>query len=117
VLQTIPGINEAKAELIIQTREALSAELKRSPAWLYSEGVLTAEEFQRAVPHITTRSLQYRFNVVGYALPSGRYRVYEVVIDTADKEPQIIYLRDITRFGLPFALPSAEETQDVQTQS
>jgi DNA uptake protein ComE-like DNA-binding protein len=122
VLQTIPGVSEAKAELIVQTREGLSSELKQSPAWLYSESVFTADEFKRAAPHITARSLQFRFNVVGYSLPSGRYRVYEVVIDTADKQPQILYLRDITRFGLPFALPSADEmqqiqTQDVQTQS
>jgi hypothetical protein len=117
VLRTIPGINEAKAELIVQTREGLSAELKKSAAWLYSEGVLTAPEFKRAAPHVTARSQQFRFNVLGYALPSGRYRVYEVVIDTADKEPQILYLRDITRFGLPFALPSAEELEDVQTET
>jgi DNA uptake protein ComE-like DNA-binding protein len=117
VLQTIPGINEAKAEMIVQAREGLSAELKKSAAWLYSEGVLTAEEFKRAAPHVTARSLQFRFNVLGYALPSGRYRVYEVVIDTADKEPQILYLRDLTRFGLPFALPSAEELENVQTET
>ena len=116
VLRAIPGINEAKAELIVQTREGLSSELKQSPAWLYSESVLTAEEFKRAAPHITARSLQFRFNVVGYSLPAGRYRVYEVVIDTADKQPQILYLRDITRFGLPFPLPSADE-ENVQTQS
>jgi hypothetical protein len=57
--------------------------------------------------------LQFRFNVLGYALPSGRYRVYEVVIDTAGKEPHILYLRDISRFGLPFALPTGEESSDV----
>lgn len=123
VLRAIPGISEAKAELIVQTRENLLGDLKQSPAWLYSESVLTADEFKKAAPHITARSLQFRFNVVGYSLPAGRYRVYEVVIDTADKQPQILYLRDITRFGLPFPLPSADESselqelQNVQTQS
>ncbi|HVK57649.1 MAG TPA: helix-hairpin-helix domain-containing protein [Candidatus Kapabacteria bacterium] len=120
VLRTIPGIGEAKAEMIVQAREGLSGELKQSPAWLFSESVLTAAEFKQAAPHITARSLQFRFNVVGYSMPGGRYRVYEVVIDTADKQPQILYLRDITRFGLPFPLPSADETQElqnVQTQS
>ena len=116
VLRAIPGIGETKAELIVQAREGLSAELKKSPAWLFSEGLLTVDEFKQAAPHLTARSLQFRCNVVGYSLPSGRYRVYEVVIDTADKQPQILYLRDITRFGLPFALPTADETQDVQTQ-
>lgn len=116
VLQAIPGI-EGKAEAVFQAREGLSAELKQSAAWLYSEGFLTADEFRRAAPWITARSRQFRFNVLGYALPSGRYRVYEVVIDTADKEPQITYLRDITKLGLPFALPSAQEMLDVQPQS
>jgi DNA uptake protein ComE-like DNA-binding protein len=120
VLRAIPGIGEAKAELIVETREGLSSELKQSPAWLYSESVLNAAEFKLAAPHLTARSLQFRFNVVGYSLPSGRYRAYEVVIDTADKQPQILYLRDITRFGLPFPLPSADDAQtlpNVQTQS
>ena len=120
VLRAIPGIGEAKAELMVQTREGLSSELKQSPAWLYSESVLTAAEFKQAAPHITARSLQFRFNVVGYSMPSGRYRAYEVVIDTADKQPQILYLRDITRFGLPFPLPSADDAPtlpNVQTQS
>jgi DNA uptake protein ComE-like DNA-binding protein len=117
VLLAIPGISEGTAEAIVQRREGLAPELKQSPAWLYSEGILNADDFKKAFRHITTRSLQFRFNVVGYALPSGRYRVYEVVIDTADKEPQIMYLRDITRLGLPFALPSAEESQNVQPQS
>jgi hypothetical protein len=113
VLQTIPGI-EAKAEVIVQAREGVSTELKQSAAWLYSEGYLNAEEFRRAAPFITARSHQFRFNVLGYALPSGKYRVYEVVIDTADKQPQITYLRDITKLGLPFALPKDQEMLDVQ---
>ena len=65
-------------------------------------------------PFITARSSQFRFNVIGYALPSGRYRIFEVVIDTADKQPQVSYLRDITKLGLPFALPSSQEMLDVQ---
>lgn len=113
VLQTVPGV-EGKAEAIVQAREGLSADLKRSVAWLYSEGFLTADEFRRAAPLLTARSSQYRFNVIGYALPSGRYRTYEVVVDTADKQPQIVYLRDITRLGLPFALPSGQEMPDAQ---
>lgn len=116
VLRSIPGITEGKAELIVQQRESLTPEQKESPAWLYADNVLTAAEFKLAAPHITTRALQFRFNVLGYSLPSGRYRAYEVVIDTADKAAQIIYLRDITRLGLPFALPSADENSDVQTQ-
>jgi type II secretory pathway pseudopilin PulG len=117
VLQTIPGINEGKAELIVQQRESLTLEQKQSPGWLYADGILTAAEFKLAAPHIGSRGLQFGFNVIGYSLPAGRYRAYEVVIDTADQAPQIMYLRDITRLGLPFALPATDETTDVQTET
>jgi type II secretory pathway component PulK len=115
VLQAVPGISEGKAELIVQHRESLTPEQKQSIAWLYADNVLTADEFKQAAPYITARSLQFRLNVLGYSLPSGRYRACEVLIDTADKAPQIIYLRDLTKLGLPFALPAPDETTDVQT--
>jgi hypothetical protein len=117
VLHGVPGIGEAKADSIVQHRESLPPEQKGSIAWLYADGVLTAEEFRLAAPHLTTNSRQFRFNVLGYSLPSGRFRAFEVVIDTADKAPQIIYLRDITRLGLPFALPTDDNSANVQTQS
>jgi DNA uptake protein ComE-like DNA-binding protein len=109
VLKGLPGIDEAKAEAIVSERESLRVELRQNVAWLFTENVLTADEFKKVAPFITTRSLQFRFNVVGYGMPSGRYRVYEVVIDIADRQPQVLYLRDITRFGLPFALPVETE--------
>jgi DNA uptake protein ComE-like DNA-binding protein len=116
VLQAIPGV-EGKAEAVVQAREGLGAERKGSAAWLYSEGFLTADEFRRAAPFITARSRQFRFNIIGYALPSGRYRIYEVVIDTANDQPQVSYLRDITKLGLPFALPSGQDLLEVQPKA
>jgi DNA uptake protein ComE-like DNA-binding protein len=113
VLQVLPDVSQAKAEAILAAREGLSTEQSQSIAWLYQEGLFDAAGFKKLAPLITARSLQFRFNVLGYALPSGRYRVYEVVIDTAGKEPHILYLRDISRFGLPFALPTGEESSDV----
>jgi hypothetical protein len=35
-------------------------------------------------------------------VPSGRYRVLEVMIDLAEGKPVITYLRDLTRLGMPF---------------
>ena len=118
VLGSLPGLDETKAESIATARESLTMDQRQSIAWLYREGLLDATQFKKLAPLITTQSLQFRFNVVGYAIPSGRYRVFEVVIDTADKQPQILYLRDISRFGLPFALPTGDETSNVvQTKS
>jgi hypothetical protein len=102
VLATVPEIDEALAESIVSARRSLNAEKRQTIAWLYTEDVVSADLFRRVAPFLTGRSLQFSFHVVGYGVPSGRYRVLEVVIDCAPKEPVIIYLRDLTRFGMPF---------------
>lgn len=115
VLQALPGVDESKADEIIQARENLGAELKRSPVWLLKENLLDEAAFTRIVTRITTRSDQYRFQVIGYAVPTGRHRIFEVVIDVAPRFPRVLYVRDITKLGLPFALPTDnQETNDVQ---
>jgi hypothetical protein len=111
VLKCLPGMDEDKAASIVEKRVNLPEDLKNSTAWLVREKVLTADEFKRAAPHLTTRSLQFSFHVAGYALPTGRYRVFEVVIDLADTKPAIRYLQEITRLGLPFALPAGNDQE------
>ncbi len=104
VLQTLPGVDEALAESIVSARKNLRLEQRRTPAWLYQEGLVTADVFKKLAPLITARSYQYHFQVVGYGIPSGRYRVLEVGIDTAPLKPAITYLRDITKLGMPFRI-------------
>jgi DNA uptake protein ComE-like DNA-binding protein len=112
VLQTLPGIDEALADSIVAARRNLRAEQQRTPAWLYQEGVLDADQFKKLAPLITARAWQFRFQVVGYGVPSGRYRVLEAVIDTAEAKPAIVYLRDITRLGLPFKIDREDEMDE-----
>jgi hypothetical protein len=116
VLMALPGVDEAKALEIVQARENLSIELKRSPVWLVKENLLDEASFKRMITRITTRSFQYRFQVIGYAVPSGHHRVLEVVIDLATPYPRVLYVRDITKVGLPFPLPTegqvTNETQE-----
>jgi len=47
--------------------------------------------------------------VVGYGVTSGQFRVLEAIVDLAGGSPQIVYLRDLTRLGLPFALAGENE--------
>jgi len=108
VLQAIPGMTQAHAEAIVQVRETLPIEARNSIAWLYREAILNAAEFKAVAPFLTARSQQFRCNAIGYALPSGRFRIFEIVIDTADRSPRLLYARDITRFGVPFALTPPE---------
>lgn len=109
VLTAIPFIGEALADSILATRPGLTSEEARTPAWLYRRGLVTAEEFKQIVPHLTTRSRQFTFRSIGYALPSGRYRVVSVTVDTATRPARVLAVRDLTRFGFPVPLAVLEE--------
>lgn len=109
VLQTLPGMAEGTGEAIVAARRGLTLDKLKTPAWLFQEDLVPADEFKVLAPYITTRSWQFSFNVIGYGLPSGRYRVFEVVIDVAGEEPRVTYLRDVTRRGLPFRVIAEED--------
>ena len=110
VLQLVPGIDNALAESILSARRNLPAERRSSVAWIHVENVVEAEKFREIAPYLTVRSLQFRFNVVGYGARSGRFRVLEAVIDAASQPARLVYLRDLTRLGLPF--PIALESEE-----
>jgi DNA uptake protein ComE-like DNA-binding protein len=113
VLQTLPGIDEALADSIVSVRPNLSAEQRRTPAWLYQEGVLDADQLKTLAPFLTARSLQFHFHVLGYGVPSGRYRVLEARIDLAGSRPVLTYLRDLTRLGLPVRIELPDDGSPV----
>ena len=104
VLQLVPGIDNALAENILSARRNLPAERRSSVAWIHIENLVEADRFREIAPFLTTRSLQYRFNVVGYDARSGKFRVLEAVIDVASPPARLVYLRDLTRLGLPFPI-------------
>lgn len=111
VLTLLPGVNDSLADSIIATRQGLNADQLKTPAWLYQQGLLKAEEFKKIAPLITARSWQFHFHVVGYSIPSARYRVLEAVVDVAASPPQILSLRDLTRLGLPFKISTSSELE------
>ncbi|MBM3902540.1 MAG: general secretion pathway protein GspK [Verrucomicrobia bacterium] len=104
VLATLLGMDLPTAESIVAAREGLREEQRSTPAWLLTEGILDLPKFKAVVPHLTTRAYQFRFHVIGYALPSGRYRVLEAEVDVSGETPVVTRLRDLTRLGLPFNL-------------
>jgi hypothetical protein len=104
VLQTLPGIEEGVAQAIVAARRSLPPEKLKTPAWVFQENLVPADVFKTLAQFITTRSWQYSFNVIGFGLPSGRYRVFEVTIDVGGERPRVTYLRDVTRRGLPFRI-------------
>src|SRR6185503_7234039 len=104
----VPGlINVNTAAAVVSARRQLRVEQRRTPAWLFEQELLNAEQFKNIAHRLTARSYQYHFQVVGYGLPSGRYRVLEAIVDFGRSKPMITYLRDITRFGMPFKIEPA----------
>jgi hypothetical protein len=106
VLATLPGVDLSVAESIVSARASLRPEQRQTIAWLLTEGLMDADSFKRLAPHLTAQSYQFSFHVIGYGLPSGRYRVLEASVDVAGSEPKLTGLRDITRLGIPFKLRS-----------
>lgn len=104
VLAAVPEIGESLAETIVAARYGLSAAESQTPAWLYQRGLVSADQFKQLAPYLTTRSRQFSFHCVGYAIPSGRYRVLTAIIDVAARPARILALRDLTRFGFPIPL-------------
>jgi hypothetical protein len=102
ILAQVEGIDEALANTIVSARQGLSPEASRSIAWLLEESLLDADQFRQIEPLITARSFQFHIQVIGYALPSGRYRVLEAIVDLIGPEPRVLYLRDLTKLGVPY---------------
>lgn len=63
VLAAIPGLDEPTAEAIVQARGSLDDESRRTLVWPVLEGIVTEQQFQTAVDHLTSRSLQWRVRI------------------------------------------------------
>ncbi|MEX2217319.1 MAG: helix-hairpin-helix domain-containing protein [Phycisphaerales bacterium] len=127
VLACIPGIDAERAAKIVEARAGLSAELLAGVSWPLIQGILTPQQFRQALPHLTTRSFQWRVIIeAGIAggtdeersrpLPDLELRsrtVLEAVLDIASQRPRIAYLRDITllesALQVEASLPEEEE--------
>ncbi len=63
VLASVPGMTAESAEAIVAARSRLTEESRALVTWPLSEGLISVEQFQSAVDHITTRSLQWRVRI------------------------------------------------------
>ncbi len=111
-LACVPGVDAAAAEAIVAARERLDETLRKSVAWPAAEGIVSEEQFQEAVPWLTTRAMQWRVRLeagvapaesvvgVGEAPALSQRMVLEAVIDVSSQRPRVAYLRDVTLLPL-----------------
>ena len=104
VLARLPGLDASAASQIVDVRRDLDPASKATPAWLYAQNLLDAAAFKEVAPFVTARSFQFSVRCVGFGVPCGRFRVLEAVLDLSGGQVRVLYLRDITRLGLPLAL-------------
>ena len=108
VLLTLPDLTEAEADAIVAARQALSADAKKTPAWLLMQGVVSPEEFAKIGKYITARSLQFTIDSIGFADHVGTFRRLQVVVEMRGQVEQVLYWRDISSLGIPYPLREDE---------
>ncbi len=109
VLACIPGVSQSAADQIVEMRDKVDADAKRSVCWPLVQGIVKTEEFAKAVDYLSTRSMQWRVRVEAGLAPSGSGEqseradevlkdrvVLEAVVDVASERPRVAYLRDVT---------------------
>lgn len=92
---------------IVRARKSLDSEMRASPLWLVSEGVLERGDYAKLAGNISTRCWTWRVRVAGGEVaiedadgPLTSPIVYEAVIDLAGPRARIAYLRDITHLEI-----------------
>ena len=109
VLAALPDIDNNLASRIVSARSDVGAENRRTIAWLFTGGLVSAETFVKISPMLTARGYQFHVRCIGFGWPCQRFRMIEAVINLADGTPQIIYQREITRLGVPLSINMASE--------
>lgn len=106
ILLGLPGMSEELATAIVSAQMiggsgAVSSESseRSTTAWLLFNSLATLEEMQQLDPYITARGDVFRTQVIGYFDAGGPTSRLEVVIDTTQQSPQVIFLRDLTELG------------------
>ncbi len=109
VLQALPGLSDNDVQSIISLRPSPSSTdaidpTFQSPLWLITQANISPTTLSALDRYITTRSQVYRAQVVGYFDNGGPVARYEVVIDSNQGYPRILYQRDLSELGRGFNL-------------
>lgn len=106
VLVGLPGMDEGIVEQIMAMQSTANTSLEeiyQTPAWLFTENVVTLEHMKRLEPWVTARGGVFRVQVVGYFDEGGPTARIEAVIDTTESgPPRLLYWRELSELGEGF---------------
>jgi hypothetical protein len=111
VLNTIPGLTEEQVSLILAQRQQVPADARTTTAWLVTNGVLPPETYAVVSNRLTTRSLQFTADVIGFADHVGTMKRIEAVIEMRGHTAQLLYYRDITSLGIGYPVKDDERSE------
>ena len=118
VLETLPGIDRSRADRLVAERESLDREERGSIVWPLLRDVLPVDDFEGIADLVTVRSWTWRVRIAAGTVeaddPDGPIQdavVYEAVIDLADPQPRLGYLREITMLQTASRLAAALEIE------
>ncbi len=108
VLALIPDMKPETAAALVEARGRLSAEQLQTTAWPVVSGVISVGDWQRLAPHVTTKSYQFRVEIVGYSDHLKLFRRGEWIIEMIGPLAQIRYQRDLTPLGMAWPVDSEQ---------
>lgn len=99
VLELISGMTGEAAAAIVARRRELEADVLRTTAWPITTGTVDAPTYKAVIGALTTKSQQFRVEIVSYADHLKVMRRYEWSIEMIGPLPQVRYWRDLTSLG------------------
>jgi hypothetical protein len=111
VIQTIPGITPEQAEAIVEKRTSVDAVQKSTPAWLVISGALDPQTFALISNQVTTRSIQFTIDSIGFADHTGAFKRLQAVVEMRGQLAQLKYYRDISSLGMGYPVRDDERSE------
>lgn len=106
VLAGLPGMDEGTVGQIAAmqaTANTSPEDIYRTPAWLFTENIVTLEQMKELDRWVTARGGVYRVQIVGYFEQGGPTARVEAVIDTTEAgAPRLVYWRELSELGEGF---------------
>ncbi len=104
VLRALPGISTETVSQIVQQRDSLEESEKRNTAWLVSHQIISAEQYRKWYPFITTGGDVFTGEIVVFRKTGGPFLRRKLIIDASKRPAAVVDWIDLTDQGLPVPL-------------